>query len=58
MCTNFAWRMRIFRPAIIEDAMLLIGVDGSLPFVLQGYQLLAAAVGAIVDIGAVIEAKW
>ena len=42
----------------IEDAMLLIGVDGSLPFVLQGYQLLAAAVGAIVDIGAVIEAKW
>ena len=42
----------------IDDAMRLVGVDDALPFVVQGYQLLHAAVAAIHQIGAVIEAKW
>ena len=42
----------------VDDAMRLIGVDDASPFVVQGYQLLHAAVAAIYQIGTVIEAKW
>ena len=42
----------------VDNAMRLIGVDDSSPFVMQGYQLIHAAVAAIYQIGAVIEAKW
>ena len=42
----------------VDDAMRLIGVDDSSPFVMQGYQLIHAAVAAIYQIGTVIEAKW
>ena len=42
----------------VENAMSLIGVDDTSPFVVQGYQLLHAAVAAIYQIGAAIEAKW
>ena len=42
----------------VDAAMRLIGVDDSSPFVMQGYQVLRAAVAAIQQIGAVIKAKW
>ena len=42
----------------VDDAMRLIGVDDASPFVVQGYQLLHAAVAAIYQIGTVIEAEW
>ena len=42
----------------VDAAMRLIGVDDSSPCVVQGYQLLHAAVAAICQIAAVIEAKW
>lgn len=42
----------------VDDAMRLIGVDDSSPFVMQGYQLIHAAVAAICQIGALIETKW
>ena len=42
----------------VNDALLLIGVDDAAPFVMQGYQLLDAAVSAICQVGAVIEAEW
>ena len=42
----------------VDAAMRLIGVDDASPCVVQGYQLLHAAVAAICQIAAVIEAKW
>ena len=42
----------------VDDAMRLIGVDHTAPYVMQGYQLLHAAVVAIQNIGTVVEAKW
>ena len=42
----------------VDAALCLIGVDDSSPFVMQGYQLIHAAVAAIYHIGTVIEAKW
>ena len=42
----------------VDDAMRLIGVDDASPFVMQGYQLIHAAVAAIYQIGTVIEAEW
>ena len=42
----------------VDAAMRLIGVDDASPCVVQGYQLLYAAVAAIYQIAAVIETKW
>lgn len=46
------------RSYALVGAMRLIGVDETLPFVLQGHQLLHVSVTAIHRIGTVIEANW
>lgn len=45
-------------PADVNEALQLIGVDEASPFVVQGYQLLHAAVTTIQQIGDVLESEW
>ena len=42
----------------VDNAMRLIEVNDASPFVVQGYQLLHAAVATLHRIGTVIETKW